>query len=577
MKLNNSITPEVFFKNKDYFDHKLIVLLETQQKKLNKSMKEANIRQAIIYKNKAIIQTLKLKNKDLTIINENLKQCIKETKEDSYKIIKEMDKEIRNINKKIEDELQKSYEENNRLYDELERIKKENERLKRENEQWMKTAKTDSSNSSYPPSTDLFKKPVNLREPSTKKRGGQPGHKVHHSKRKENPDKIIEKTVSKAPTGATPVLSETNKVLYYVTQEIDAKLITIVTETRYYINKEAEKLSDEIMNTYKINSVTYANSFKSSVLYLNSKGTIPLHRLCRMLNEWSGEEIDLKPGTVVKWSKEFYEKSQKAREDIVEEVLKSPVIHVDETGWKIRGKNAWMQVLCTATATYILCTEKRSDKEDGPLKLLEEYEGYLIHDHFKPYYQLLDCIHAECNAHILRYLKAGVDFYGNLGCVKLIQLFREMNNHKKKLISEGIAQMKEAEIKEYEERYLAIINETVTNYYEENPNMARKYVPTYIKTMERLKVYKEEHLRFIVDFNVDFDNNAAERQARAVKTKKKVSGQSNTIMTANYYAAIHTINQTCILQNKNTLQTIEDILNGKDVFSFFCKYSKQQA
>ena len=96
--------------------------------------------------------------------------------------------------------------------------------------------------------------------------------------------------------------------------------------------------------------------------------------------------------------------------------------------------------------------------------------------------------------------------------------------------------------------------------------MARKYVPTYIKTMERLKVYKDEHLRFIVDFNVDFDNNAAERQARALKTKKKVSGQSNTITTANYFTAILTINQTCILQNKNTLETIEDILNGKDIF-----------
>ena len=164
--------------------------------------------------------------------------------------------------------------------------------------------------------------------------------------------------------------------------------------------------------------------------------------------------------------------------------------------------------------------------------------------------------------HKLRYLQAGVDFYNSIGSAELIQLLKEMNQDKKQLQSQNINQMEEAKRQEYEERFLGIIETTLTNYYEENPNMPRKYVPDYIKTMERLQANKEDHLRFLEDFSIPFDNNAAELQARSVKSKKKISGQSNNITTANHFAAIQTINQTCILQKKNTLQTIEDILNG---------------
>lgn len=59
-----------------------------------------------------------------------------------------------------------------------------------------------------------------------------------------------------------------------------------------------------------------------------------------------------------------------------------------------------------------------------------------------------------------------------------------------------------------------------------------------------------------------FDNNAAERQMRIVKGKKKISGQSTSIETANYFASILTIMQTCKLQDKNTLEKIEDILRN---------------
>ncbi|MCR0514307.1 IS66 family transposase, partial [[Clostridium] innocuum] len=91
----------------------------------------------------------------------------------------------------------------------------------------------------------------------------------------------------------------------------------------------------------------------------------------------------------------------------------------------------------------------------------------------------------------------------------------------------------------YEERYMEILNDELEKYASEHPKkVAAKYVPGYIKLMKRMV------------------------QMRPTKAKKKISGQSLSLETANYFAAIHTVVQTCSLQKKNTLEEIKAILQS---------------
>ncbi len=123
--------------------------------------------------------------------------------------------------------------------------------------------------------------------------------------------------------------------------------------------------------------------------------------------------------------------------------------------------------------------------------------------------------------------------------------------------------MEENKIISYESKYLEILEGELKKYHKEHPKKEKaKYVPGYIKLMKRMVEYKEEHLRFIKDFIVPSDNNIAERQMRPTKAKKKISGQSSSLETANHFAAIHTVVQTCSLQNKNTLEEIKAILRS---------------
>ncbi|MFR0978588.1 MAG: IS66 family transposase [Holdemania filiformis] len=120
---------------------------------------------------------------------------------------------------------------------------------------------------------------------------------------------------------------------------------------------------------------------------------------------------------------------------------------------------------------------------------MEMFENVLIHDYYKAYYDLESCIHAECNEHILRSLKGGVDYDDVKKCQEMIILLQTALHRKHELQAQGIQQMAEEEYKAIEEKFLNIAEQTVKEYYDEHPDIETKYVPEAIKTLKRMKEY----------------------------------------------------------------------------------------
>ena len=116
---------------------------------------------------------------------------------------------------------------------------------------------------------------------------------------------------------------------------------------------------------------------------------------------------------------------------------------------------------------------KRGDPDNGPLDLLKDYLRNLIHDHFIPYYTYLsNAIHCECNDHIRRYLKAGIDLSDSIPCRKMITLLLKISV-------------------EYEH----IIDDETKAFEKVNPNLPKEYVQDYIKAVKKMKKYESERLR----------------------------------------------------------------------------------
>ncbi len=110
------------------------------------------------------------------------------------------------------------------------------------------------------------------------------------------------------------------------------------------------------------------------------------------------------------------------------------------------------------------------------------------------------------------------------------------------------------------ERYSKRYDEIIQEGYEENKKVKSKFIrQEEQKLLNRMKKYKENHIMFLYDFRVPFDNNMAERDLRHIKTKQKVSGHFNSMSGMRIYANIKSIIGTLKKQGKDFYEIIFNI------------------
>ena len=66
-------------------------------------------------------------------------------------------------------------------------------------------------------------------------------------------------------------------------------------------------------------------------------------------------------------------------------------------------KIQWLHVVASQTHTWYGIHAKRGMEAIRAHRILPKRSAVLVHDCWKPYWQL-DCVHALCNAHLLREL-----------------------------------------------------------------------------------------------------------------------------------------------------------------------------
>ena len=85
------------------------------------------------------------------------------------------------------------------------------------------------------------------------------------------------------------------------------------------------------------------------------------------------------------------------------ELLKSePVIHADETGWRINGRNVWVWCFCNPRLALFLVDEHRSGAVVKRV-LGDSLPGVLVTDFYASYHAI-DCRKQKCLVHLLREL-----------------------------------------------------------------------------------------------------------------------------------------------------------------------------
>jgi len=204
-------------------------------------------------------------------------------------------------------------------------------------------------------------------------------------------------------------------------------------------------------------------------------------------------------------------------------------VHLDETALRVAGKLHWLHTTSSQTLTFYRAEEKR-----GAIPL-ELKGGVVVHDGFAPYGGLGQVEHALCNAHHLRELKALIELDGEAWATPMRDVLLDANAAVRQAREAGASALPPDEIKAFEERYWAAVREGVA-FHGALPKAPRspqsrgrvKHRPGF-NLLTRLKTFKADVLRFLVDFDVPFTNNLAEQDIRMTKVKMKISGAFRTL------------------------------------------------
>ena len=265
--------------------------------------------------------------------------------------------------------------------------------------------------------------------------------------------------------------------------------------------------------------------------------------------------MNISNGTLVNFVTELKKKNECIVENIKEKLLNSNLLYTDATSVRCENKNISVRNYSTEKYTYLVPTYGKGKKHIEDTNILNRYNGNLVHDHETVIYNYGNK-HVECNVHISRYLKGCYENTQHKWALNLRSLLCSLNEYKKKLIKRNIKKLTQEQLLRYSKRY----DEILEDGYLENKKLKSKYLKQEEqKLLNRLKKYKENHLMFLYDFDMPFDNNLSERDLRHVKTKQKVFGYFNNLESSKTYFNIKSIISTLKKQNRNYYKEIFNI------------------
>ena len=88
-------------------------------------------------------------------------------------------------------------------------------------------------------------------------------------------------------------------------------------------------------------------------------------------------------------------------EQLIAAVRRSLVNHLDETGWRVAAHLEWLWVAVNDQVTVYAILPGRGFSEAASI-LGEDYEGFLNHDGWRPYYRFTRAYHQTCLSHLIR-------------------------------------------------------------------------------------------------------------------------------------------------------------------------------
>lgn len=421
-----------------------------------------------------------------------------------------------------------------------------------------------SKNSSKPPSSDQKTNKENKTQSGAKKKGGQKGHVGSTLMASENPDVVefIPYDRRLLPEG------DHFQVGVEKRQVFDIEFNTVVTEYQAQIlqNKNGDRFVAPFPDGVT-HFVQYGVNVKAHAVYLSQYQLLPYERI----REYFADQLQLplSAGTLFNFNTQALEKLEqtKALDIIKTKLIGSPALHVDETGMNVNGNRHWLHTASTPQWTFLFPHVKRGKEAMDAAEILPNYLGVLIHDHWKPYFKY-PCRHSLCNSHHLRELERAAEQDGFVFAKEMQDFLLETN----KEVEESGGRLPYKKVKERLLAYRAILNKAQIECPAPPPKKkgkkGRVAKSKSRNLLERLIDYETEVLRFMVNLEVAFTNNLAERDIRMTKVHQKISGCFRSESGAEIFCGVRSYLSSCRKQGISASTALQLLFSGHlpDIF-----------
>lgn len=449
------------------------------------------------------------------------------------KDINRLERENERLRRELNEAQKKLFEDENKLAE----LEKENSKLKQDLEAKVPQADEPGSLSTPSAMQPVYTKPAGSRR--RRKPGRKNGHPGACRPVPARIDRVVEHKLSECPT-CHSLLGEPCGKHSRIVEDIPPVKPDVTEHVFYEYNCSPCGIKVEAPMTEALPKATLGLRLTLLSAYLHYALGMTTRNICAWLRTFC--QFQVTPGGLVLNWQRLAELLNPIYEELAKAARLSAVLNVDESGWRIGGRTAWIWCFTSRTLAYYVLTPSRA----GPVvkKVLGSFfKGILVTDFFGAYNRIKAFAKQKCVVHLLREIKQ----------VSLRNHSKEWKffaRRLKRLVQEALKLViarDKLSVSAYEKRVASL-----------HVRLADIFGSSYRdkdceRLAKRLAKHSEELLVFLLHPEVPADNNHAERQIRFAVVMRKNSYGNRSNRGAQAQAILMSIFRTCQLRGVNPI------------------------
>ncbi len=449
--------------------------------------------------------------------------------------------------------LPQSQDEVDILWQEVLDLRKEVVDLRKRNESLGEKNRTNSKNSSTPPSQDPYKKKITKKTKSTRKQGAQKGHQGRS--RKFVPSSEVDHIENCLPTSSCSCQGSIQAQFDRYTRHQQYELPEITPEIT-----EFRIFSGVCVDCGKRFQGSLPAGTPPGILGLEALSTVASltgdYRISRRESQRLLENhfnLPLSLGTISNAEKEVSEALNPPVEKAKQAIKEEDIVHADETGHKESGVKQWMWVAVTSFLSVFIIRPTRATVSAKEL-LGEFLQGILVSDRFSSYNWVDTARRQFCWAHLIRDIlrisqRSGLDQrIGENLFAHIKWMFLLWYKVRGGTLSRNSFQ-----------KAMKFTQNSIENLLQEGTKSTHKKTRG---TCAKILKQKTALWTFIYTEGLEPTNNIAERTLRAYVLWRKMSFGSQSERGNRFIERMMTVRASCRQQNRNVSLFIKEALRA---------------